>query len=247
VQHAVKYSDNVAYKMLRSKIGDTNLYSYINSINAVFVNNFDCEEIAVYMKAVYEFSQTNGELGDEFLSFFINTEYEERIPAGTPELTVAHKIGFLPLEEIYHDAAVVWDEQPYILIIMTKGRANNNEDFFIKLSRLIQRRNQALFAGYAVEAEKPFQQNDNADLKPNDEEETASLVEIEKHQMSWTFSAYTEPNFKAERIADFSPQSVSILKKNAEGWALIRAYNGDYWVYLNDNLRFIDKTAMSTG
>lgn len=152
VQYAVKHSDNIAYNMLRAKIGDKNLYDYIYSIKALFVNNFNSEEISVYLDALYTFAQENGELGEDFLSFFIDTEFEERIPAATPQLDVAHKVGMLPLEHIYHDAAIVYDKHPYILVIMTSGAQNNAAGFFVELAGLINKRHTLLYNDLEVEA-----------------------------------------------------------------------------------------------
>lgn len=138
VQYAVQYSDNIAYNMLRARLGNA-LFTYIQRINAQFVNNFNAEEVAVYMRAVYDFVASNEVLGAEFLSFFVDTQFEERIPQATPALTVAHKIGWLPLENIYHDAAVVYDDSPYLLVIMTRGAKNNDPAFFMELAGLIHR------------------------------------------------------------------------------------------------------------
>lgn len=59
--------------------------------------------------------------------------------------------------------------------------------------------------------------------------------------ISWAFSVYAEPDFKAKRIASFSPQTIDIIYVN-DGWALTNNIYGDCWVYLNANLRYIDKT-----
>ena len=139
VWHAVHFSDNVAYKMLRAE-NDWYMHPYIRRINAVFVNEFNAGEVAVYMREVYRFAKDNGELGAEFLSFFVNTYFESRIPAALPHLKVAHKIGSWTVEEIYHDAAVVFDEDPYVLVIMTYGEENNNSSFFVELTELLHKR-----------------------------------------------------------------------------------------------------------
>ena len=57
----------------------------------------------------------------------------------------------------------------------------------------------------------------------------------------WAFSIYAEPDFQSERIASFDPQTVNILYRSDNGWALICTAFGDSWVYLNANMRFIDR------
>ncbi|MCL2563210.1 MAG: serine hydrolase [Oscillospiraceae bacterium] len=55
------------------------------------------------------------------------------------------------------------------------------------------------------------------------------------------FSIYEEPDFHAPRIAMFAPQVVEILREPGNGWAQIATDYGDYWVYLNANMRFIER------
>ena len=61
------------------------------------------------------------------------------------------------------------------------------------------------------------------------------------HIITWEFYTYAEPDFRAERIGRFAPQSVNILSRNAGGWGLIRTSQGEGWVYLNSNRRFIER------
>ncbi|MCL2563211.1 MAG: S-layer homology domain-containing protein [Oscillospiraceae bacterium] len=61
------------------------------------------------------------------------------------------------------------------------------------------------------------------------------------HQIDWTFSIYAEPDFRASRIATFGPQRVVLLRQNGDGWAQISTYRGEYWVFLTDNRRFIER------
>ena len=62
-----------------------------------------------------------------------------------------------------------------------------------------------------------------------------------QHAISWFFSIYREPNFQAERIANFDPQTVTVLYESPKGWALIHTYHGNYWTYLPTNRRFLDR------
>ncbi|MCL2843696.1 MAG: stalk domain-containing protein [Oscillospiraceae bacterium] len=62
------------------------------------------------------------------------------------------------------------------------------------------------------------------------------------HPMDWTFSIYSEPNFRAKRVATFGPQTVSVLEVNSDGWGLVSTYRGNHWVYLRSNRRFIERT-----
>jgi len=63
----------------------------------------------------------------------------------------------------------------------------------------------------------------------------------DKSFIGWSFYTYSEPNFTAKKVGSFSPQTVNIIEKNENNWALITTYSGDSWVYLNRNLLFVDR------
>lgn len=67
---------------------------------------------------------------------------------------------------------------------------------------------------------------------------------ITAHYIKWQFIAYTKPDFMAEQRGVFNPQTVTVLVKNDTGWAMIKTYIGDLWVYLESNKRHIDKNTM---
>jgi len=56
--------------------------------------------------------------------------------------------------------------------------------------------------------------------------------------ISWTFTVFDEPNFRAESMGRFAPQNIVILEENGDGWARIDTYNGYGWVYTNGNRLF---------
>ena len=59
--------------------------------------------------------------------------------------------------------------------------------------------------------------------------------------MPWTFSTYEQPDFRARRMARFSPQNITVWHTRDDGWALIETADGDYWVYTNSNRRFVER------
>ena len=62
-----------------------------------------------------------------------------------------------------------------------------------------------------------------------------------QHPIDWHFYIYREPDFRAQRIARFNPQTVNIVNQNPDGWALIDTPAGEYWVYLRSNRQFISR------
>jgi len=62
---------------------------------------------------------------------------------------------------------------------------------------------------------------------------------IGQQRISWRFVVYDEPNFRAPVRGAFDPQTVNIISQQGDGWALIRTWRGNFWVYVRDNLRFL--------
>ena len=62
-----------------------------------------------------------------------------------------------------------------------------------------------------------------------------------QHYITWSFVTYLTPDFKTEKQATFPPQSVNIIERQSDGWALIATANGERWVYLRANMRYVDK------
>ena len=61
------------------------------------------------------------------------------------------------------------------------------------------------------------------------------------HHIEWQFVAYSEPDFTSTQVASFSPQAVTILSEVGDGWALIEIPSGEAWIYLHDNLRYLNR------
>lgn len=69
--------------------------------------------------------------------------------------------------------------------------------------------------------------------------QTADSTTIAQRMITWRFVAYDEPNFQAPVRAVFDPQTITIIEQRPDGWALIRTWLGNLWVYTRDNLRFL--------
>ena len=58
------------------------------------------------------------------------------------------------------------------------------------------------------------------------------ILEIpERYKMQGSFSVYRNPSFNSDKIADFTPQTITIAAKTVGGWGLISTVNGKYWAY----------------
>jgi beta-lactamase class A len=127
---SITHSDNIATNMLLRYFGRKNLKDYMRSIGGTVVDdkkNVSCpKDMALYMKAVYEFCNNNGELGKELKNNLCNTVYNDRLPKLLPkDVQVAHKVG--NQIEAVHDVGIIYADKPYVLTVMSKGVISDEE------------------------------------------------------------------------------------------------------------------------
>jgi len=120
---SITQSDNVAANMLIRFLGMPNIKNYMRQVGGQVVldgQNVSCpRDMGLYMKLVYEFYENNGTLGNELMNNFLNTDYNDRLPALLPSsVKVAHKIG--NEVNVVNDAGIVFAPEPYIVAVMSK-------------------------------------------------------------------------------------------------------------------------------
>ncbi len=129
VRYTVVVSDNSAYSMLVSYIGKGKLRNYGKALGAKYTllggDNFGSINVSdglIYWKAINEFMNNNGELGEELRSYFISAEQNElKIPK--EGIMAAHKYG--EYSPNYHDLGVVYSSNPYYVAILTREFGKN--------------------------------------------------------------------------------------------------------------------------
>ncbi len=139
VKRTIVESDNVAYQMIASVNNQDEIKKYWKEKGA---KNFWSDSVwgsispadgVIYMKELYKYSLKNNELSQELMKNFYNSVFP--IIKSTNNSKVAHKSGWH--YEIMHDTSIIFDENPYVLAVMTnKGYADYNE-FFNQVSKLI--------------------------------------------------------------------------------------------------------------
>ncbi|MGD0622049.1 MAG: serine hydrolase [Thermacetogeniaceae bacterium] len=117
-------SDNVAANMLIRFLGMQNIKDYMQQVGGQVVvdgqNVSSPRDMGLYMKLVYEFCENNGTLGDDLMNNFLNTDFNDRLPALLPKsVKVAHKIG--NDVGVVNDVGIVFAAKPYIVAVMSKG------------------------------------------------------------------------------------------------------------------------------
>ncbi|MCL2367802.1 MAG: polysaccharide deacetylase family protein [Oscillospiraceae bacterium] len=68
-------------------------------------------------------------------------------------------------------------------------------------------------------------------------------AELTLHHIPWRFFTYLEPDFRGAKQEALDPQIVQVLGWQEDGWALVQTADGERWVYLRENKRFIEQHA----
>ncbi len=142
---SIVYSDNVAFIMLQNYVNSQEYIDFFDEIGGrVSYYKYNIKNVAGYMQYLIDFVTENPEYKDQIVSDFTNTIFNDKIPAGVGEdVKVAHKIGVLGSS--YHDASIVLDEFPYILIIMSEnGSAYKVSDMFKSITELVHSKHRTI-------------------------------------------------------------------------------------------------------
>jgi beta-lactamase class A len=116
-------SDNTAFNVCRNLLGEELIGSYIKSIGmtntSLADNTTTPRDIGIYFKKLWGGKLVNKSDRDDILESLTDTIYEEYIPAGIPDLRVAHKFG--KEVNVTNDAGIVFAAHPFVIVIMSKG------------------------------------------------------------------------------------------------------------------------------
>lgn len=127
---SMKFSDNIAHKMLlRTASKDIGEYVTFVSEEKMEDPYLSAKQMASLYKRLHE-NPENNPLYPQIIELLKNTEYHDRIDKYIPHDKVAHKIG--DYYRFYHDSAIVYSDNPYVLVVMTKDvgklRPGGDED-----------------------------------------------------------------------------------------------------------------------
>lgn len=132
VKYAITVSDNSAHQMLISYIGRSNLKEFGNSLGAKNTligsdnfGNIDVNDAIIYMKAINNFINSNEVLGSELKEYFLTAEQND-LELPDFGISAIHKYG--QYSSYYHDIGVVYDENPYVVAILTLEGGSNFEN-----------------------------------------------------------------------------------------------------------------------
>lgn len=142
VENAICHSDNAALRMLRSVYAAEGFRDFSKSIGikkvAAISNitgaNINAADAATYMRAIYNFIQTDKEHGALLKKYMTSTIN----PMFASSYTLMRKYGWAT--DAFHDTAIVDAPHPYILVFLTDHAEGTAEDFamFRTLSKTIE-------------------------------------------------------------------------------------------------------------
>jgi hypothetical protein len=121
IEYTLRYSDNIAFKEIRDLWGYTYFYNTVGALGLKGSSSgfmqLTAEDCVVFLKALYEYFDTESEYANLMRDNMVISAHTVIIPCCYQTGTVAHKYGWDI--DAYHDMAIVFDEHPYILVIMS--------------------------------------------------------------------------------------------------------------------------------
>ena len=152
-------SSNLATNILIEKVGTKKVNDFIQTLgiegvivrrgvedNAAFRramnNSATARGLTQTMKLIAEEKVVSKQASEKMVGNMLGQEFNESIPASLPRsVKVAHKTGWT--NDVYHDTGIIYpeDRKPYVLSIMTKGFAEDQENeahqCMARISRII--------------------------------------------------------------------------------------------------------------
>lgn len=127
---AIIDSDNTAMELLRKKYNQVGYTKYAMSlglnyekdISYIVDGKITAKDAGVYINAIYNFFETN-KYGHELKADMMNT----RNAMITSKSPIARKYGWAA--ESFHDMAIVYSDNPYLLVILTDHDQGRQQDY----------------------------------------------------------------------------------------------------------------------
>ncbi len=140
IYYAIHDSDNIAYAMLMDRFGRKNVLEFwkrqgtqnIYTLNTIW-GFTSAKDASIYMKELYRFYQKNHEYGKRLIEYFKGATWK-LIVDKNGEFNTANKGGWSG--KAIHDVAIVFDKNPYLLVIMSNKGEGGYEYLFSETSGL---------------------------------------------------------------------------------------------------------------
>lgn len=125
-EYTLLYSDNVAYQQLRKRYGYSTMTALASKLGTRTLllggNSMSARDAGTLFKEIYRFVQNdeefdNASYGNLMKNAMLQGNHTVIIPSGVSPSRAMHKYGWDT--NAYHDAAVVFDENPYVLAVFS--------------------------------------------------------------------------------------------------------------------------------
>lgn len=142
IDYALLYSDNIAFAQLRQRFGYKYFYEKMAEIGVTGVNrdfmSLSAEDCVKFLITLNEYFESGSEYAEHMKDCMTKSKHLEMICAHYDEGEAAHKYGW----DIgaFHDMALILDEHPYIIVIMTDYEDGGKEptDFIGDVTELVK-------------------------------------------------------------------------------------------------------------
>lgn len=141
LSYAIIESDNAAHNMLMNRYGRANMYNFWTNLGTKSIfreyTNWgmtNANDATIYMKELYDFYNKDTELSNELMNNFIKVTYKPLSDKNGNKNT-ANKSGWSGTA--YHDAAIVFDDNPYILVVMSNSGTSDYTYLFNLTSKVV--------------------------------------------------------------------------------------------------------------
>ena len=139
MEHAILISDDIGYLMLQGKFGHKNYNQFLReSGNKVTIDGESIKwgqtsamDSLRNWKEVYRYINSDSENAAFFAELIKNTNKSFVRNVLGDEYVVYNKMGWV-YGQCCHDHAIVMDEQPYLMVIMTMGNARTENQKFME-------------------------------------------------------------------------------------------------------------------
>lgn len=126
--YSITYSDNIAINMILRKVGKESKFNYIEKIVGYPIihvgNEITPKDSFKILERLYS-NPKNNKYYTDIVETMKKTECHDRIDKYIPREIVAHKMG--NFNETVNDTAIVYKNNPYILVVFTDGVLEANE------------------------------------------------------------------------------------------------------------------------
>lgn len=194
VEKSMVHSDNIAFIMLKERVGPNNFIQFMKNLGAAYTypegqNVTSAEDLILYANEVYQFSRQS-EYGVKLVNYLSSTVYNTTIPQGIPNKDIAHKVGMIPKDLIYNDVAIVYGTQPFALAVTTMDIAyEKSQEVIANVAAIVNRYHDLIVNEYiTVEVPESKIESINEDIIPNYQSSFLTTQFFLKYINPWTIN-----------------------------------------------------------